>query len=90
MFAVQTPFIGPVMEPTVPLEARNKLDMEPGPGALPPMELNVMVVAVDEITVAVPAFPKLPATAVAEIIVPAGMLAAPVIPVMLPFQEPFD
>jgi hypothetical protein len=87
--AVQTPFVGPEIPPTVAEIARRKAEMLPAIGALPPIELKFIVVAVVETTVAVPPLPKLPAPAVAEITVPAGIPAGTVIPVMLPFQEPF-
>lgn len=93
MFAVQTPFTGPVIDPTMPLEARIRLEIDPGTGAFPPLEVKLIDVVVDETTVATEPVPRLPPVGpvpfVAVIIVPAG-IDTPVKPVIVPLQTPFN
>ena len=92
MLAVQTPFTGPVMAPTVPLEARNTLEIGPGTGAFPPLEVKLMDVVVDETTVVTEPLPRLPPVVpvpfVALISVPFG-IDTPDKPVIVPLQTPF-
>lgn len=66
--------------------------MGPVVGALPLIELKLMLVAVVEVTVTVPPVPKLPPLVpvpfVAVINVPVGIPVTPVRPVIVPFHEP--